>query len=262
MKPSLKYAMIGIALASVYASLTAENNPTTKEKPATQADQKTLPGPRHIRVQVEYINMPLLTMSALLDDDKATETDVILRARVAELIKAGKAHHVATQMLIARSGKKATTGSMREYIYPTEYEPPQLPKIVQTAADDIKIERYDRNLAIGPTPTAFETRHLGSMLEVEPTIDDDSKYIDLRIEPEMVFHTKNTVYATWKDERGTADITMPEFYVMRFFTTITVMNGKPALVGVLSPKNEQGHTDYSRKLLVFVKANIININTP
>ncbi|MBT8043712.1 MAG: hypothetical protein KJO79_02075 [Verrucomicrobiae bacterium] len=215
-------------------------------------------GPRHVRVMVEMIAMPLATHSALLDDEKASESDVVLRSEVSRLIQTRQAKLVDTHILIARSGEKSTSESRREFIFPTEYEPSEVPKVVLTQPNGSRVEGHDRSLATGPTPTAFVCRHLGSTLEIEPKITTDTNYIDLKLTPANIVHTKNAIFATWKDQHGTADIMMPYFYVLRLTTGLTVRNGNPALLGSLSPKNQQGEVDYSRKIMVFVKANIIN----
>lgn len=212
--------------------------------------------PRHVRTQVEYIELSLEQMTALMADPKATKTDTILRQRVAELIKTDKATIIETQMVIARSGEKATSESIREYIYPTEYEPSELPTTVkiENGAEE-KITRKD--LATPPTPTAFETRNLGTTLEVEPTIGEGNHTIDLRLSPEIVYHIENKKWSTWKGQHGEADIMMPIFYTLRVNTGLTLANGKPSLVAALSPKNDKGATDFSRKILIFVKCDVI-----
>jgi hypothetical protein len=43
------------------------------------------------------------------------------------MIKAETAKLLETSLVVARSGRKATTESIRERIYPTEYEPWELP---------------------------------------------------------------------------------------------------------------------------------------
>ena len=214
--------------------------------------------PRQILTQVEFIEMSLEQMTSLLADPAATKTDTVLRSKVAELIKAEKAKIIETQMVIARSGEKATSESIREYIYPTEYEPSESPTTV-------KIENgsgpgpahLKKDLATPPTPTAFETRNLGSMLEIEPTLGENNLYIDLRFSPEIVYHVKNNKWATWKDKHGEADIMMPTFYTLRVTTALTLANKKPALVAALSPKDDQGVTDFSRKILIFAKCCVI-----
>lgn len=89
--------------------------------------------------------------------------------------------------ILARSGEKATIEVVREFIYPTEYEPPQLPSSVGTTQAGGDATEGAAIFPVTPaTPTAFETRNTGVVLEIEPTIADNNYTIDLRLVPEMV----------------------------------------------------------------------------
>lgn len=250
MKPTLP-TLIVAALWAATPTLPAQE--TSFDPLGTEAESSL---PRQVRTQVEYIEMSLEQMTDLLADPDASTSDAMLRKKIAELIEAGKAEIIETQMVIARSGEKATSESIREYIYPTEYEPPELPstvKIEKGAEDTIS----KKDLATPPTPTAFEARNVGSILEVEPTISEDSRYIDLRLAPEIVYHVENHKWATWKDKHGETDIKMPIFYSLRVTTALVMANKQPVLVAALSPKNDQGVTDLSRKILIFAKCDVI-----
>ena len=214
--------------------------------------------PRNIRIQVEFIELSLKESTALMADAKATKTDTLLRERLTALIKADDAKMLATQIVVGRSGEKMTTESIREFIYPTEYETPKLPGSFGT--DKATAKKTDlTDLATPPTPTAFEIRNLGSTLEVEPTIGEHNRTIDVRLSPEIVYHVENIKWATWKNKQGEADIQMPIFYTLRINTAVSVTNGKPCFVGALSPKDDQGVTDFTRQIFVFVKCDIMSI---
>ena len=84
----------------------------------------------------------------------------------------------------ARSGQKATIEVIREFIYPTEYEPPEIPQSVGSTGDG---GAGVSSVPVTPaTPTAFETRNTGVTLEIEPTIGENDFMIDLRFVPEIV----------------------------------------------------------------------------
>ena len=40
-------------------------------------------------------------------------------------------------------------------------------------------------------PTAFETRNTGNTFEIEPTIGEDDELVNIRLSPELVWHTGN-----------------------------------------------------------------------
>jgi general secretion pathway protein D len=83
-----------------------------------------------------------------------------------------------------KSGTRATMEVTREFIYPTEFDPPQLPQgggggggIVGGAAPPM--------IATPTTPTAFEMRRTGVILEAEPTVGADGNTIELTLAPEV-----------------------------------------------------------------------------
>ncbi|MCU0781398.1 MAG: hypothetical protein MUF04_09910, partial [Akkermansiaceae bacterium] len=75
--------------------------------------------PKMIRVQVEFIELSHDRFTELMFGPKTSANDTELRARLAELVKEGNATIVETMSCIAKSGQKATTEAIREFIYAT-----------------------------------------------------------------------------------------------------------------------------------------------
>ncbi len=83
-----------------------------------------------------------------------------------------------------KSGTRATMEVTREFIYPTEFDPPQLP---QGAGGNITLGGgAGGQIATPTTPTAFEMRQTGVRLEAEPTVGADGNTIELSLSPEVV----------------------------------------------------------------------------
>jgi len=75
-----------------------------------------------------------------------------------------------------KSGQRATISLVREFKYPTQFDPPQIPQTVSTGG----------STPITPTtPSAFDMRPLGVELEVEPTVGADGYTIDLNLSPRV-----------------------------------------------------------------------------
>lgn len=216
--------------------------------------------PKLIRVQVEFIDVAHETLTALLSGEVA-DSDVELRKRVGELVASGEAKVVETQMMMARPGQKATAESIVEYIYPTEYEPAQIPNEIHITEGGEKVQSEGADYATGPTPTAFETRNTGSTIEIEPNLGDNERVIDLRFNPEIVYHVGNETWAEWNGVHGKAPIQMPIFYSLRISTGVTLIDREPRLVAALSPKNDEGFPDFSRKLMIFVRADVLAVGS-
>ncbi len=89
-----------------------------------------------------------------------------------------------------KSGSKAVVRVVREFPYPTEFNPPEPPP--QTTSSGTSVTALATGALISggvvtpTTPTAFETRNLGVTLEVEPIIGSDGYTIDLNLSPEVV----------------------------------------------------------------------------
>jgi general secretion pathway protein D len=82
-----------------------------------------------------------------------------------------------------KSGTRATMEVTREFIYPTEFDPPQLP---QGGGGNIAIGGGGgQQIATPTTPTAFEMRRTGVILEAEPTVGADGNTIELTLAPEV-----------------------------------------------------------------------------
>jgi general secretion pathway protein D len=87
-----------------------------------------------------------------------------------------------------KSGNKAVVKVVRNFPYPTEFNPPEPP----TASDGTVLAAVtsegfiSQGMVTPSTPTAFETRDIGVTLEVEPVVGPDNYTIDLNLSPEVV----------------------------------------------------------------------------
>lgn len=222
----------------------------------------TVEGVELIRVQVEYVEMPHAALTDLLMETDATESDAtVLRQRVQEMVKKGEAKVLETMVATSRSGEQQTTESIQEMTYATEYEPAEVVNQVNLPDKPEGLTEADLRALDGmitpATPVSFETRNVGSTLEIEPRLGANRKIIDLRIAPNLVWFTGNTVWQERKDRSGNnSKIQMPVFYSLRFTGFLTLVDGKPVLAAVNSPRDEAGKVDMDRKVLTFVKATV------
>lgn len=90
----------------------------------------------------------------------------------------------ASPSVTTKNGIKASVEITREIIYPTEFDPPQLPQNGNGTTIVIGAS-VSPPIATPTTPTAFETRKTGVLLDVEPIISDDGRTVELTITPEL-----------------------------------------------------------------------------
>ncbi|MDI1311810.1 M56 family metallopeptidase [Prosthecobacter sp.] len=121
-----------------------------------------------------------------------------------------------------RSGQKATMEVMREFIYPTEFDPPK------QATQDQPI--------IPTTPTAFEMKPVGVRMEVTPTLayQDD---IDLTVTPEVTSFEGFIDYGTPITQSGKVvsenKIQQPIFHSMKTTASFHLKSGQSIVFGGL-----------------------------
>ena len=166
--------------------------------------------------------------------------------------------------ITAKSGQKATIEIVREFIYPTEYEPPELPQSVGTSSVGGGLlgglgggGGGGGSFPVTPaTPTAFETRNTGVTLEIEPTIGENDFVIDLRFVPEIVefegfINYGSPIQTSSVDNLGNAvtnvltenRIEMPVFSARRVTTALTIYDGYTVAVGGLMREDIQNVED-------------------
>lgn len=182
----------------------------------------------------------------------------------AQMIMRGLAQKKGTDVMtapsvLARSGETATIEVIREFIYPTEYEPPELPNEVGTASGSGfgAAGGSSSTFPVTPaTPTAFETRNTGVTLEIEPTISEDNLSIDLRFAPEIVefegfINYGSPIQSPAADAFGNPvqliitenRIEMPVFSARRVKTALTIYDGYTVAIGGLMREDVQNVED-------------------
>jgi len=171
---------------------------------------------------------------------------------------------------VTRSGQTSKIEVIQELIYPTEYEPPELPQQVgdPTGLNGGLLGGQPPTFPITPaTPTAFEKRNIGVTLEVNPIVSADRRYIELALKPEMVtfdgFVNYGTpissgAFSTPLDAVGAggvvtnnpnaADITpnrilQPIFSVVRTDTSVTIADGATIVLGGMVEEKMQNVED-------------------
>jgi general secretion pathway protein D len=148
---------------------------------------------------------------------------------------------------ITRSGQQASISIVQEFIYPTEYEPPQIPTSVGNGTTAPVVPAM---------PTAFEKRDVGVALEVLPVADADKRFVDITLNPSFSnldgfvnYGTPiNSIQSGPLGESVSLELTknailMPVFNVQRLNTQLTVLDGSTIAIGGLMSETIQNVTD-------------------
>ncbi len=162
----------------------------------------------------------------------------------------------------AKSGQKATIEIIREFIYPTQFQPPQIP---QTIGGSVGGALLTGGLSGGgapsfpvtpTTPTAFEKRNTGVTLEVDPVIGPDNFTIDLTLQPQVVdfdgfINYGSPIQTTSTNALGIAQtnvltpnvINQPIFSVRKVSTSVSIYDGSTVVLGGLVREDIQKVND-------------------
>jgi hypothetical protein len=139
-------------------------------------------------------------------------------------------------LMVRSDPSLSVTGEqIQEYIYPTEYEPPELPKMVANTEKSEGGKKIEGGVfPVTPaTPTSYDTRNLGETLEVEANCGADGKTIQLRIAPMRVSLIQRETTG-----QGMSKVEMPRIANPKLVTGIVTKSGRPAYLGTVSDSSE------------------------
>ncbi len=154
-----------------------------------------------------------------------------------------------------KSGQRAVIQINREFRYPVEFDPPQVPQEIGSSVGDELIGGGTAP-AVFPvtptTPTAFEVKNTGVTLEVEPTVGSDGVTIDLNLIPEVIefegfINYGSPIQTFGITPLGQAEqfvitpnvINQPVFSVRRVSTNISIWDGATVVLGGLIREDVQ-----------------------
>ncbi|CAN5913428.1 hypothetical protein BH11VER1_BH11VER1_27980 [soil metagenome] len=154
---------------------------------------------------------------------------------------------MASPTIVTKSGQRASVTVSREFRYPTEFDPPQIPQntggnnvngggggiggggLLPAAAVSVP--------AIPATPTAFDKRDVGFSLEVEPVVGENGKTVELNIVPSSVEFEGFIDYGTDFTQAGPTPlivdnkILQPVFRTNKVTTSVSVWDGNTVILG-------------------------------
>lgn len=160
------------------------------------------------------------------------------------------APHVTT-----KSGLKATVKIVDEFIYPTQYAPPQIP---QSTTNGSSLLNQPPPTVVPSFPNAWSTKNLGVILEAKPTIEPDGYSINLELHPQLInfdgfinygtpintigyraLSLTNSSMIPFSSTLTTNSIEQPVFSVREVTTSVMVKDGETIILGGLIREDTQ-----------------------
>ena len=195
-----------------------------------------------------------------------------------------------------RSGQRAQIEVIREFRYPTEFNPPQIPNNFGGGIG-LQANTFGGSSSTFPvtptTPTAFEMRPVGVRMEVDPVLGPDGYTIDLNMAPEVTefegfVNYGSPIQSSATDALGNPTtivltenkILQPIFSTRKVTTAVTIWDGQTVAMGGLIREDVQDVEDkvpllgdipwigrlfqtkaedhFKRNLMIFVTAKLID----
>jgi len=196
-----------------------------------------------------------------------------------------------------RSGQRAVIEVIREFIYPTEFDPPQIPQQFGATSTTLTPGVGGGGTSSFPvtptTPTAFEMRPVGVRMEVDPVLGPDGYTIDLNLAPEVTefegfINYGSPIQTASSDALGNPTtvtltenrIEQPVFSTRKVTTSVTIWDNQTVAIGGLIREDVQDVEDkvpllgdipilgrlfqskaedhFKRNLMIFVTAKLID----
>ncbi len=173
-------------------------------------------------------------LDAIVWQDQSSDSRILAELREELLTGQRPARIVFSPSLALDESTKGIAESISERIYPTEYEPPELPPSnisTQAAAEKSEWVKWLEAAGKYVVPTSFETRNTGQTLEatVQPVVAEENSW-DVSLSFDNVESLGNLTHGA-KDLR----IEMPLFGSFRTGGLIRLKEGQWRLLSVMEP---------------------------
>lgn len=206
--------VFGFASPIVFASLGVSLG-----APDTKAELADLGYTAVLGVLVEFYEVEAESLPLFLELHKEGEDASGLLRKVQAEVEADRARLEESAYVATRVGQRAKIVSAREWIFPAEYQPENVPKEVTGFIDERAV------ISTPPTATAFAVREIGMTLEVDGVVDPAGQFVDLSIVPQRVEFHGNTSFG--EDDKRV----QPLFHSIRAPSSHRVRLGGSVLLG-------------------------------
>lgn len=170
----------------------------------------------------EVFSLPLAKAASL---KRAAANDGELYNKVVSLLTEGQVRQESFHAVTGRSGAEVMVVDGEEYIYPTEWEPPQ------GFLDPPNLLAYEEGFA-PMAPSAFDTQHLGSRWYLTPRFGVGTDLVELRVK---LGRKCLAGLERWGVEP--ARLPMPKFGFAGIQTRLVVRSGEVSLLGTMSEQD-------------------------
>lgn len=202
------------------ASLLHHYNTEENQKRFGQIVRQVEGLPCQVQFDAAFVDFSRAEVEKLARSGAAAAPDT---AELLALWKSGQGTLLHALKLTTRSGVNAQVQAVSEVIYPTEFRTPVVTNPAETVAVPL------------PVPDVFDTREVGAILNITPTVGPDNRTIDVVMAPEITAPPEwRTVSVTGTDGDGRPlllEVPQPVFHSRNITTSIVLRDGETAVLG-------------------------------
>ncbi len=191
-----------------------ETPPAAAKAAPSKAPKKPELPPHHVLFRFETYRLPQAKLDALLLRNGGAD----LYSSVRKLVAEGTAVLESLTAVPTRSGQRATSESVQELIYPTEFVPPV----------EGRTQGY---------PSALEMRPLGERIELDPVEMEDGKKVYVTFSQEIVRLAR---FDAARGDAAAAGELVPQFSARKIVSYFHARMGVPTFVGTLNAPRGTG----------------------
>ncbi len=204
-------------VADPFAASGKEDQKQKSDSPATEPEVREN-DPKNLNVCYEVFSMPI-AQAADLHRKGLTEEEFYK-----QVVKAGKIERFV--VLNTQADGRAMVESASEFIYPTEFTPPQFPESINNTTQP----------PLPACPTAFTMRPIGEKFEIEPGfLVPDARFLGITCNVSLTSLLRLEKWA-----KDAAEVEQPIVDNQNFQISIVAKLGSPQLLGTLNPPFENG----------------------
>lgn len=199
--------------------------------------------PRHVRFEVLIVRLPEARAVELMPLLRDPATATAAQAKITAML--GKeAELIDWPIVTAEDNQQAVVENVRELRYADSYDQPTvLVQIPETTGPDTVAAptapaqqaehriRVDGELKLaGGSPTTFEMKKVGTILELQPTVSANGKHVGVQL---SLSHTSFTGWRKIVMEMSPTHkvaVEQPDFQVIKIETRINISGGTPVLL--------------------------------
>jgi hypothetical protein len=206
-----------------------------------------LPREEDVTVIAEFLKVDVSWFQEHVRDEEVIDS-LKLRAGVQGLIESGEAQVIGIVSVSGSLGKELASDGIRERIYPTEWDPAEIP------SPNAAKESLEWPPSSFPAPTAYETRNLGGGIDALIHDNGMEQGHEIRVGPNYLIDAGDLPMSELVTPSGNVIMTtMPLFMNTSVDSTVFAHRGETILLGALTPRGKDILPISEKRVLVFVR---------